>query len=350
MQRASVRRVVIQAIVACLVVGGRMSIAHGAQAQVTMPADDRARLVEAFRLADAIGDRLWTGWSTAPFAVLLVTPEREFLVRHPRPSGDFVAVGTDPQLGGSVLARPRQFEVGLLASFPAVGGVPTIVIGQPANTAAKRSTAWVLTMLHEHFHQWQTSQPGYYDRVNALGLARGDTSGGWMLNYAFPYGETGVQVQFAAMCARLNEALQAPGSDRGASVATLRAYLEAKRALAALVSGDDYRYMNFQLWQEGVSRYTELLVADLATAGYTPSAAFAALPDVTRYASEGEALRHRLAVQLGTVKLGEMRRTAFYAVGAAEALLLDRLDPSWRERYTASAFSLDGLLETAARP
>jgi hypothetical protein len=340
-------RVTTQIFVACLVIGGRLSAAQpSAPPPPAIPQADQVRLAEAVRLADALGDQLWPGWSRAPFAVLLVTPDREFLVRHPSPAPDFASAGTDPALG-PVSSRPRQFDVGLLASFPAVGGISTIVIGQPANTAVKRSTAWVLTLLHEHFHQWQSSQPGYYDRVDALGLARGDQTGNWMLNYPFPYAVPAVQVAFAAMCARLNDVLAVPEGDTAATATGVAAYLEAKARLKGLVSADDYAYMNFQLWQEGISRYTEARVAELAAAGYAPGRAFAALPDVTRFDSEAQALRRRVGVQLGTVSLGEMQRTAFYAVGAGEGFLLDRVRPAWREQYLAAPLSLDGLLEGA---
>lgn len=52
---------------------------------------DRIRLVEALRLSEKLGDDLWAGWTKAPFAVLLVTPDKEFLIRHPRPSEDFTS-------------------------------------------------------------------------------------------------------------------------------------------------------------------------------------------------------------------------------------------------------------------
>jgi len=45
-----------------------------AQNQPVLSAIDRTRLAEAFRL-DQIGERVWPGWSKAPFAVLLVTPD-----------------------------------------------------------------------------------------------------------------------------------------------------------------------------------------------------------------------------------------------------------------------------------
>src|SRR5258708_2445732 len=125
-----------------------------------LPAADRIRLAEAFRLAAAVGVQVWAGWSMAPFAVLLVTPEREFLLRHPHPSNDFTSAGYDSLLATEVFVRRRVFPPTFLATFPAVGGVPTIVVGHPANTGQSR-TPWGLTVLHEHFPQLQYSQPSY---------------------------------------------------------------------------------------------------------------------------------------------------------------------------------------------
>lgn len=308
-----------------------------------LPDADRARIAEAFHLADTLGDRLWPGWSTAPFAVLLVTPDQEFLVRHPKPTPDFARLGDETILGAPVWSRPRQFDVNLLASFPAVGEVPTIVIGQPENTAAKTSTPWVLTLLHEHFHQMQYSQPGYYPGVGALGLAGGDQQGSWMLNYPFPYGKPEVQAQFARMCARLDAAVRQEPGERTTS--GVRAYLEAKRALRGLVSPDDYKYFSFQLWQEGIARYTEYRMGELATSGYSPSAAFAALRDCTPYVAASQAMLDRIHTQLTTVMLGDAQRSAFYPVGAAEGILLDRVNPGWRRQYAGAGFTLDGLLD-----
>src|SRR5262249_499204 len=81
----------------------------------SLPQTDRIRTAEAFKLADALGDQVWPGWSKAPFAVLLVTPEYEFLIRHPKPSDDFTLVGDDPTLKAKVWFRKRQFSTRLLA-------------------------------------------------------------------------------------------------------------------------------------------------------------------------------------------------------------------------------------------
>jgi hypothetical protein len=168
---------------------------------------DRVRLREAYRVAGELGDRIWPGWHDAPFALLLVTPDYEYLVRHANPSSDFTSMVGDTLLGGAVYFRKRTFPTAMQATFPAVNGVNTIVIGQAELTADKTSTRWVLTVLHEHFHQLVYSQPDYYAGVEKLGLAHGDKTGMRMLKYPFPYDSARVGEKFTAMTHALLDAL-----------------------------------------------------------------------------------------------------------------------------------------------
>ncbi|HYT04238.1 MAG TPA: hypothetical protein VEM13_05085 [Gemmatimonadales bacterium] len=309
-----------------------------------LPQADRVRLAEAFRLADEIQDRVWPHLSRAPFALLLVTDGFEFLVRHPKPSDDFQALGYDSLLESDVFVRRRAFAPNLLATFPAVGGVPTIVIGEPARTD-KSSTEWVLTVLHEHFHQLQYSRPGYYAGVDSLHLSRGDRTGMWMLTYPFPFDSVAVAARVAELARALDAAVAALfGGDR-APTAALAAYAAARRRLQEVVSADDYRYLCFQLWQEGVARYVEYRGAVVAAERYSPTAAFRALPDVVDFAATAERLRRDLRGALSGVNLAKQRREIFYPMGAATALLLDAIAPRWQERYFAGRFTLDPLFD-----
>lgn len=309
--------------------------------QPRLPEADRVRLTEAFRLIEDLREEVWPGWSHAPMAVLLVTAEHEFLLRHPRPGEDFTSLGHDALLDSDVSVRARQYAPNLLATFPAVGGVSTIVIGQPEATGLSSSTRWVVTVAHEHFHQWQDSQPGAYAAYDSLGLARGDTTGMWMLNFPFPYEEPAVSQQFAALCAALAKALDAGEKDFPAALA---AYRRARAQFQEALGEDDYRYFSFQLWKEGVARYTEYRVAQLAAERFKPSEAFRALPDFAPFALVAEATLARIRRQLQDPALEQRKRTAFYAVGAAEALLLDRANPAWKQRYLSEKFFLDRYL------
>jgi hypothetical protein len=304
-----------------------------------LQAKDRTRLVEALRLGDQLGDRVWRGWKQAPFAVLLVTPEYEFLIRHPKPSADFTSLGYDAALKSDVHYRKRTMSPSFLATFPAIRGsnVSTIVVGQAENTAVKTSTPWVVTLLHEHFHQLQDSQPNFYADVNALNLARGDQTGMWMLNYAFPYDRAEVQQQFADMSERLVAAVRSTRRER---VRRLADYLVAREKFRQLLTEDDYKYLAFQFWKEGIARYTDYHLAKLAATNYRPTKEFRSLPDYRSFADLAKETYEGIFRQLRTQKLGESKREVVYSFGAAEGLLLDQVRPGWRRRYFVEKFDL----------
>jgi hypothetical protein len=314
------------------------STAH-AQKAPALPDADRVRIAEAFRLADALGDRVWPDWGKAPFAVLLVTPDHEFLIRHPKPSDDFTLVGEDALLKGKVWHRPRKFQKDLLATFPAVGGVPTCVVGQAENTEAKTSSRWVITLLHEHFHQLQESQPRFYAEVDTLGLGKGDMTGMWMLNYPFPYSTPEVRDQFSATAKALLRAVQAREKvDFGDELA---AYLEARKKFRSLLKADEYKYFAFQIWKEGIARYTEYHLAELAASEYKPNKAFQELKDYQPFKEVAQTIRSALEKELESVQLDKAKRTVVYNFGAAEGLVLDRARPGWRKQYFEEKFALD---------
>lgn len=321
--------------------------AHGALAQdkPKVPEIDRIRLAEAFRLGESLGDRVWKDWNSAPFALLLVTPEHEFLIRHPRPSKDFTLVGYDSLLKSGVYFRKRQFGTNLLATFPAVGGVSTIVIGQAENTDKKTSTPWVVTVLHEHFHQLQDSQPNSYAETEGLNLSRGDNTGMWMLNYPFPYDSPDVRQQFSALGPLLVAALQA--GNKTVFSTRLAAYLTARQQMQKMLSPDDYRYFSFQLWKEGLARYTEYRMARLAATQYKPSKEFRALGDFTGFETVAKHIMNATMKELSTLRLEDSRRVAFYPLGAGEGLLLDRANPKWQSRYFVDKFYVEKYFSAA---
>ena len=328
-------RVVIS--LAALLVAAPVSAA-AAQSFPPMAQTDRVRLAEAFRLDRVVANKVWPGWKKVPFAVLLITDSVEYLVGHPKPTPDFTDIGADTLLHSEVWARHRVFPKQLLATAPFVGGVNTIAVGRAENTG-KSSVEWVLTLMHEHFHQLQYTRPWYQAGVKKLDLMRGDSTGMWMLNYPFPYDSAPVVSALEHLAHALTRAMDAPRGEASSEQA-LMDVLFARDSMRQAVSAEDDRYLEFQLWQEGIARYTEYAVAVAAQKAALPSVEFRALPDYEDYAAAaaGElALLHR---ELADERPAENKRVIVYSLGAATALAMDYAGWKWMRGYFKDPFRL----------
>lgn len=300
---------------------------------------DRIRIAEAYRLAESLQDELWPRWSTAPFGILFVTDDSEFLIRHPKPNDEFSTIGYDKMLKSEIFVRPRKFQKNFLATFPAFGSTPVVVVGKAENTSDKTSTRWLFVVMHEHFHQLQYSRPDYFSDVNGLGLHGGDMSGMWQINYPFPYRDSSVAKRFRRLTDLLLNAYEA--RTKGQRAQSLKAYLAEREAFASSLATSDAKYASFQLWQEGISRYTQYRMAELAGRKYKPTKAFRSLPDFVPFDLEAKRLLAAMLQELRNLDLAGWERTVFYPFGAVEGLLLDRVEPGWRKRYFYEKFTLD---------
>jgi hypothetical protein len=313
-----------------------LSIAISAVAQdkssSQVPKDDATRVIEFYRIGSHIQDRIWPGWSKIPAPLMLVTADTEFLTHHPAPPAEMKKVA------GGWYARPRQFPANLQATFPAFGPPSVIVIGGPASTESKTSTPWLFTAMHEHFHQLQNAQPGYFDAVKALDLSKRDTTGMWMLNYPFPYEKPEVARGFAHLRDLLLRALQEQDQKKVSELA--REYVTERHKFFGSLSADDRKYFNFQLWQEGIARYTEVVSAE-ACANWVPKPEFAALADYEPFGAYALRARAKTLDELKRADLSNWKRVVVYSFGASEGFLLDRINPQWKEDYFKRMFSLD---------
>ncbi|MBO6763375.1 hypothetical protein [Maricaulis sp.] len=283
------------------------------------PAEPLALYARARATIETHGDTLWPGFADAPFRMLLNDGEREFLVCGDTPDG-FEPAGTDPVTGCSLAARDARFGPNLLATFP-LFGVSTIVIGTPEETG-QSPRAWQQTVLHEHMHQFQDTHPAAsYAAVQALDLHGGDETGMWMLNYPFAYDDPATAEAGRALA---DAALAALDAEPDGFDAAFDAYAAARAAFIARLSDADHRYYEFQVWKEGVARWAELALARLA--------------DDSDETARQEA---RLRQELRELSLPDWQRVAFYALGSADAELLERRGAAWREAYFDYPFRLD---------
>ena len=278
-----------------------------------------ALYAEAREIAGNEGNALWPGYSDAPFQIILIDGEVEYLVCGEGPGEGFEPAGRNQETGCPLAQRARQFSPTFLASFPAVDFIPTIVVGTPDATGLTPEN-WRIVLLHEHFHQMQDAIPGAYQAALALDLHGGDETGMWMLNYPFPYEDETVAAAHRAMSDAALRALEADDTDFNAAFAD---YVARRGAFLASLGDADARYWEFQVWREGVARWTEL--------------------ELSRRASLDAEVRYqwgRLIDELDSVQLATRQRSAVYASGSSDAELLERAGIAWRERYWDEPFTL----------
>lgn len=296
----------------------------------------KIRIREAMIINETFSDSIWEGMSKTPFNLILVTDNYEYLVNSPEPYTGFTFAAYDSLLGSNIYARLRVFNKSFLATFPVDKGISTVVVGTPENTSLN-GTEWTITLLHEHFHQYQNSHPDYYQSVNDLDLSGGDQSGMWMLNYPFPYDNPEIDSLYYALAQQLQPSY--PKEKRNN-------YFVQRKNFTDKLNEKDYKYFSFQVWQEGLARYTEARFYDMLNKNnYSQTREYANLNDSISLNTHIINFIDKNIRKLGSQRLTENQRNSFYTLGLFEGLWLDDINPGWRKKYFSDKFFIENYIE-----
>ncbi|MBL4616071.1 MAG: hypothetical protein JKY46_00105 [Robiginitomaculum sp.] len=301
---------------------------------------DTVLMGEARKVLSAYGGQLWPGFFGKDFPIVIVDHKHDkFYCARKLPVG-FTLFSIDADTNCRIDIREAgQFSTNIQATLPFAGAGPVAVIGA-YGIIESNSTSWIATLLHENFHQYQMNWSGYYSGLTALDLAGDDDSGMWALNYPFAYDDQQVVAIIRSNSLDLVAILTEPDKNIRKKLALQYAAKRAGR-LSTLTAADR-RYMEFQLWQEGMARYTELALAEFAASGTHTS-----LGVDHDFAALAANLRTRILQTLIEGKISQHQRVYFYSLGAAEALVLDEIDQSWRESYFSNGLSMAGFFSDA---
>lgn len=267
--------------------------------------------------ATSIGSKIWPNYDEAPFGLLVTLESREVLFCHGAIADGFSALPSDPITKCDLQERANVFPKNMLAAMPVINGVSTIVMGTPQSTG-RDEASWTRTIFHEHFHQYQSTFNAYYKRLNELNLSNGDTTGMWMLNYPFPYKDATFNSSLSKAAHELHDVVTQHDASLQEHVS---GYLKARQELEASVSANDWKYLELELWAEGVARWTEIEIALRS--------------DDHEVAASGDWLKQHTISSLLALDAPDSGREIVYPYGAAEAMLLDRCNATWRQDYPA---------------
>ncbi|HLO18201.1 MAG TPA: hypothetical protein VK206_25440 [Anaerolineales bacterium] len=341
---------------------------------------ETARLAEFFHLKRELGSSIWSGWGEADIPVILYNEGYAFLVGYPDPPPGWLKMPqresrgaawevipddkfdsmpyyrqrlTDPNKtpeGFTVLVGDRwvatfqtreyseiSFYSGLREEFPPVVReiIPYSLFW---NLISGESDAYLAFLLHEAFHAYQGSlSPDLFAQAEEV----------MRLENRYPWEDP---VHLDAWQKELDLLVEAANATSNEEAAELVRQFLAQRDARRTKLGLSSELVDFERrreWLEGLAKYTELAIGRMAatTPGYEPLPDMHADPEFNDYRSRD----HFWSLQLNQVRQvlkneGEVR---FYYSGFAQAILLDRLLPSWRTSVISEGTPLEELLQDA---
>jgi hypothetical protein len=384
------RRWVVGGLVAPLVICGGVTL-FSAASNIGLPSEsavvdrlsemESARLEEAFHLRQTLGDAAWPGWGSADIPAIVYNERYAFLVGLPEPAPGWVKVPQGSARGGPWEVVPQDRFTGepyhrqVLPS----GVTPeafTVKVGDrwvsslstkewmrialaehiredlpailrpifPYRLATRllvgNSDFYISALLHEAFHAYQG-----LEAPEKLATAENAVS---RYEARYPWEDEAFRDGWQAELDLLAKALRADTPE--ATVALTGEFLANREQRQETLGPELIAYERHREWQEGLARYVELEIWRQAatTPGYEPAPAVENDPDFKSY---------RTFERRWSREVDQMRRMAgnrgdgrFYYSGMAQAVLLDRLAPGWKERAFDDGVWLDLLLADVLSP
>jgi hypothetical protein len=335
---------------------------------------EKFRLIEANALRKALGDSVWPGWSALDIPFTVYNEEYAFVAFLYDPaSGWQTPLGqqrggpwewaedcvygqayyrqrlADPEVNpqnfiaqiGTTWTVSMQTEeysqIAFVKGFrdelpPVVQAVFPYSLAW--NTIVGEMDGSIATLMHESFHVFEATRA--LSRLQSAERAN-------RLEKSYPFTDEAQRQAWKTELDLLVQAVRAPGLPEARDLA--RRYLAARQARQATLSSDLVGYEREREWLEGLAKYAELSISKAAASGYTPSEGITYLSDFHHYANRPQFYEQQLEeVRRMDTYEGEVR---FYYSGFAQAALLDRLLPGWKDKVFADGVYLDGLLSQA---
>lgn len=356
-----------------------LSLPQASARPETLDQAELTRQSELFHLRREVGDEVWLGWGTADLPAITYNEGYAFLLGYPAlPPAGWVKVPAGIQHGGAWQPLTDDtFQGQTIYVQPLSAGI------YPENFAVRVGERWVSSLqtrewmeiqlaqtvradlpdflrpvfpyrlftrlllggddktisaaAHESFHAWQgLAAPRKFSAAETA--AR--------LDARYPWQDESLSQDWKAELQRLADMLR--NENPAALPAQARLFLElrAARRLAAGLSPELIAYEQQREWLEGLARYAELEIwRQGSLPGYEPLPSAANLPDFDRY--QGFSTRWRQELDQMPRMYNDEGDGRFYYSGMAQAYLLDRLLPGWKERAFDDGVWLETLLAEA---
>ncbi|MBN1428696.1 MAG: hypothetical protein JXB07_09935 [Anaerolineae bacterium] len=321
---------------------------------------DQARIAEAFHLKEELGSQVWPGWGDADIPVIVWNSQYAFLYGYSqqpegweafegemfngwpvyRQSGvehqAFTEQMVDDTWAGSMSTK-WEVDAFMMSTFRDIIPVPinTVV---PYRLFILPSEQYMAGVLHETFHAYQATTAR--SRFDDAELAYPDADRYWAAD----------ETMHDAWANEINLLISAMEASTDVETARLARQFLEQRAKRRADAGLDSALIDFERryeWLEGLAKTVELDIWQTASeaADYRPLPDMSTDPDFQHYRTFGQ----RWASEMITMRncAGDASNVRFYYTGMAQARLLDRLLPGWKEHVMQEGIWLEALLAKA---
>ncbi|NMC54931.1 MAG: hypothetical protein GYA48_14990 [Chloroflexi bacterium] len=349
---------------------------QASRGQERLSAEQQALMAEAQHLRASLGGKVWPGWDAAPIPLIAFNESRVFLTGAAEPPADgWVSVPREQQRGG---AWSRVDEDTAALGQPYYRQTLPDPQTTPQNFTVKVGEAWAASLMTKEasdislVDEFRQQMPPVLQTVIPFGLAIRLFNSDWyisaLLHESFHayQGQRAPQRLYAAEFALLNHENAYPFEDEAAWQAELQALqdalraktdeeaaqhaqtflaLRAQRRAALRLTAEQIDLERQREWLEGGAKYTELAIWQAAARDeqYAPLAATSLLRDFQQY----RGFNGRWQNEVSQITRSAGSETLFYYSGMAQAFLLDRLAPNWKQSYFLPDVWLEDLLAAA---
>lgn len=386
MKKRRIFLILILVITGLCLLGGLVSwasnraIPQSSANPTALGAEQKALLAEAVHLRTTLGSQVWPGWGEAAIPLLAFNEAHAFLVGLAQPEDGWVRVPRTAQEGG-----PWQVVLGDDFLGEAYYGQPltsqdanpqnfTVLVGDRWAAALQTreyalirfasgfreelpplvrevfpySLAWrflfgtgenyVGALLHEAFHAYQ----GMLAPARLAAAEQAIRQEG-----SYPWEEEAHQAGWKAEMELLVQAARAGDEVKAARLGREFLAQRARRRSDGTLTAEQVDFERQREWLEGLARYAELGIwrAAWLDTDYSPLPEAQELADFHSY----QGFERRWQEEIDQIKrMADDRGDGrFYYSGLAQAVLLERLLPGWKETAMQDGVWLEDLLRQA---
>ena len=289
--------------------------------------EDVEVITEAFNLWKTKGEQVWEGWTKINIPFIYRKKNYEYWINFPssiKEKGKFIEKIQNMEVYGKAIENKN-----VIAASQDIYNISAVVLSSPKISEMTKEE-WIITAIHEMFHVFQSSDKTYQNEIKNLDLAYGNDAS-WMLNYPFPYKDNSLKTISHMQGYLLYKINQSDDfKENMYDCFLLKDILSLYKTAIIQKYGNDknYKYSNFQQSVEGVAKYTELKMAEIAVTDYKPLSPNIHFTDI--YTNQINVIRH--------CGKGTGGRLTFYYLGLGKCLVLDKINPDWKKSYFTTAW------------